>query len=97
MPDILSQNFQRQFYYGHPSPRGICFADEFWRGDRYEQFLAQFETNVFGTIKVTKAVLPYFRERRAGTNVFISSRSGWCGDPFCSAYSGSKFALEGKQ
>ncbi|KAH8777082.1 hypothetical protein F5882DRAFT_330538 [Hyaloscypha sp. PMI_1271] len=60
-----------------------------------EDFLAQFETNVFGTIKVTQALLPQFRQRRAGTMVFIGSLSGWMGDPGISAYVGSKFALEG--
>jgi len=63
--------------------------------DSYDQFLSIFNTNVFGVIKVTRAVLPHFRERRSGTLVFISSRSGWYGDAFVSAYSGSKFALEG--
>lgn len=61
----------------------------------YEDFLAQFETNIFGTIKVTQALLPQFRQRRAGTMVFIGSLSGWMGDPGISAYVGSKFALEG--
>ena len=62
---------------------------------RYEDFLAQFDTNVFGTIKVTRALLPHFRQRRAGTMVFIGSLSGWIGHPGISAYAGSKFALEG--
>lgn len=61
----------------------------------YERLLAQFDTNVFGTVKVTQEVLPHFRQRKSGTVVFISSLSGWYGDPFTSAYSGSKFALEG--
>jgi NAD(P)-dependent dehydrogenase (short-subunit alcohol dehydrogenase family) len=63
---------------------------------RYEDFLAQFDTNVFGTIKVTKALLPHFRQRRAGTMVFIGSLSGWIGHPGVAAYAGSKFALEGE-
>lgn len=63
--------------------------------DRYEDFLAQFDTNVFGTIKTTQAILPHFRQRRAGKMVFISSLSGWVGEPGISAYNGSKFALEG--
>ncbi|KAJ9142939.1 putative oxidoreductase YusZ [Pleurostoma richardsiae] len=66
-----------------------------WEDLEYKDFLAQFETNVFGTIKVTKAVLPHLRQRKEGVLVFIGSRSGWCGDPFCGPYSGSKFALEG--
>ncbi|KAK0283740.1 hypothetical protein LTR35_006199 [Friedmanniomyces endolithicus] len=56
---------------------------------------ATFDTNVFGTIKVTRALLPHFRERRAGVNVFIGSLSGWIGHDFCGTYAGSKFALEG--
>jgi len=57
--------------------------------------VAQFNTNVFGPVRVTRAVLPHLRGRHAGTLVFLGSRSGWFGDPFCGAYSGSKFALEG--
>ncbi|PVI01290.1 NAD(P)-binding protein [Periconia macrospinosa] len=66
-----------------------------WEDLSYEDWLAQFDTNVFGTIKVTKAILPHFRERKTGTMVFISSLSGWIGHAGCSAYAGSKFALEG--
>lgn len=61
----------------------------------YDDWKAQFDTNVFGTIKVTRALLPHFRERRSGSNVFISSLSGWIGHDFCGPYAGSKFALEG--
>ena len=60
-----------------------------------EDYLAQFNTNVFGTLAITRALLPHFRKRRSGSNVFISSLSGWIGHPGCSAYAGSKFALEG--
>ncbi|KAF7114967.1 hypothetical protein CNMCM5793_000737 [Aspergillus hiratsukae] len=42
-----------------------------------------------------KALLPHFRQRKSGTTVSISSRSGWCGDAFLGPYSGTKFALEG--
>lgn len=66
-----------------------------WEDLECEQFSAQFATNVFGAIKVTRAILPHFRQRRSGTIVFIGSLSGWQGHPFVSAYSGSKFALEG--
>ncbi|KAL2072433.1 hypothetical protein VTL71DRAFT_11776 [Oculimacula yallundae] len=66
-----------------------------WEDLKHEDFLAQFETNVFGTIKLTRAVLPQFRQRRSGTMVFIGSLSGWVGHAGVSAYAGSKFALEG--
>lgn len=62
---------------------------------RLEDFIAQFDTNVFGTIRVTRALLPHFRQRRSGTAVFIGSLSGWIGHPAVGAYAGSKFALEG--
>lgn len=57
-------------------------------------FLAQYNTNVFGTIKVTRALLPHFRSRRHGTCVFVSSLSGWIGHAGCAAYASSKFAVE---
>ncbi|KAI8674093.1 hypothetical protein NCS55_00732100 [Fusarium keratoplasticum] len=63
--------------------------------DLSQQFRQAFETNVFGVLKVTKALLPHFRERRTGTNVFISSLSGFHGYEFNAGYSGTKFALEG--
>ncbi|KAK8058596.1 NAD(P)-binding protein [Apiospora phragmitis] len=66
-----------------------------WEDLEIEDFSAQFETNVFGTIKVTRAMLPHLRARRDGTLVFIGSRSGWIGDAGVGAYAGSKFALEG--
>lgn len=45
---------------------------------------------------MTRAVLPYFRQARSGTLVFIGSLSGWVGHGYVGAYAGSKFALEGK-
>jgi NAD(P)-dependent dehydrogenase (short-subunit alcohol dehydrogenase family) len=44
-------------------------------------FRAQIETNLFGTIIVTKAALPYFRERKAGHFVQFSSMGGRIGPP----------------
>ncbi|KAH0489903.1 hypothetical protein TgHK011_001395 [Trichoderma gracile] len=66
-----------------------------WEDLSYEDFREAFETNVFGPLKVTKAVLPHMRARKTGTNVFISSISGWSGMEFNAGYSGTKFALEG--
>jgi NAD(P)-dependent dehydrogenase (short-subunit alcohol dehydrogenase family) len=62
----------------------------------YNEFASSFETNVFGPIKVTRAVLPHMRANKSGTMVFISSLSGWIGHQFTGAYAGSKFALEGR-
>ncbi|KAF5675574.1 Zn(II)2Cys6 transcription factor [Fusarium denticulatum] len=67
-----------------------------WEDLSYNEFVSSFETNVFGPIKVTRAVLPHMRARKSGTMVFISSLSGWIGHQFTGAYAGSKFALEGK-
>ncbi|MGW7515314.1 SDR family oxidoreductase [Streptomyces sp. NPDC054796] len=55
----------------------------------------QLETNVVGTYRLTRAVLPAMRRRRAGRIVFIGSLVGLAARPFASAYCASKFALEG--
>jgi NAD(P)-dependent dehydrogenase (short-subunit alcohol dehydrogenase family) len=56
---------------------------------------AQMETNFFGAVSVTKAVLPVMRARRSGAVVNMSSLGGQLSFGGFSAYSASKFALEG--
>lgn len=55
----------------------------------------QFEVNVFGTVAVTKAVLPQMRRRRMGHIINVTSMGGLITLPGLSFYHGSKFALEG--
>ncbi|WP_458782088.1 SDR family oxidoreductase [Arthrobacter sp. D3-16] len=59
------------------------------------QFRAQMETNFFGPLNVTRAILPVMREQRRGHVITITSAAGIIGQEFCAAYAASKFALEG--
>ncbi|WP_405748414.1 MULTISPECIES: SDR family oxidoreductase [unclassified Streptomyces] len=59
------------------------------------QMRAQIETNLFGPMNVTRAVLPVMRKQRAGHVVTISSLAGVIGQEFCVAYAASKFGVEG--
>ena len=61
----------------------------------FDDFKSQFETNLFGVIRVTKEVLPIMRNQREGNIINISSVGGRIGIPLNSAYISSKFALEG--
>jgi NAD(P)-dependent dehydrogenase (short-subunit alcohol dehydrogenase family) len=60
-----------------------------------EDFRAQVETNLFGPLNVTRAVLPVMRKQRSGLVVAISSTAGLVGQEFCTAYAASKFGIEG--
>jgi NAD(P)-dependent dehydrogenase (short-subunit alcohol dehydrogenase family) len=60
-----------------------------------DEIKAQFETNLFGAIRVMKAVLPIMRKQQGGTIVNVSSMGGRVAFPLCPAYHGTKFALEG--
>jgi NAD(P)-dependent dehydrogenase (short-subunit alcohol dehydrogenase family) len=54
-----------------------------------------FETNFFGVLALTRAVLPAMRERRGGRILVVSSNGAFAGAPALSAYSATKFAVEG--
>jgi NAD(P)-dependent dehydrogenase (short-subunit alcohol dehydrogenase family) len=60
-----------------------------------DDFRSQVETNLFGPLNVTRAVLPGMRQQRSGLVIAISSTGGIVGQEFCSAYSASKFGIEG--
>lgn len=62
-------------------------TDEMWQ--------AQFQTNLFGHIRVTRNFLPLLRKSGGGKIINISSISGIFGFPGLSPYTSSKFALEG--
>jgi NAD(P)-dependent dehydrogenase (short-subunit alcohol dehydrogenase family) len=55
----------------------------------------QYETNVFGLMRVTQAVLPIMRRQKSGIIVNVSSGAGLFGYPGGSAYVSTKFAVEG--
>ncbi len=55
----------------------------------------EIETNLFGTIMVTKAVIPVFREQRSGHFINFSSVGGRLGAPGRGAYSAAKWGVEG--
>jgi NAD(P)-dependent dehydrogenase (short-subunit alcohol dehydrogenase family) len=60
-----------------------------------DEIKAQYETNVFGLIRTTQAVLPIMRKQKSGIIVNISSAAGRFGYPGGSAYISTKFAVEG--
>src|SRR4051795_12235437 len=60
-----------------------------------EQARALFETNVFGLMRVTRAVLPVMRAQGSGRIINVSSIVGLIPVPFMALYASSKHALEG--
>jgi len=59
-----------------------------------EQFQQLFDVNLFGVVRVNRAVLPSMRERRSGLLIHISSAAGRVTVPAMAAYCASKYALE---
>jgi NAD(P)-dependent dehydrogenase (short-subunit alcohol dehydrogenase family) len=62
---------------------------------RLAELRQQMETNFFGNVAMTKAVLPVMRRQRCGHIIQVSSIAGRVGTPLLSSYNASKFALEG--
>ncbi|XP_072039360.1 retinol dehydrogenase 8-like [Amphiura filiformis] len=60
-----------------------------------DQIRAVYETNVFGLIRLTQAVIPGMKSRRSGHIINVSSAAGLVGMPFNAIYASSKFAVEG--
>ena len=60
-----------------------------------EQIRKQFDTNLFGVMNVTRAVLPHFRKRKVGMILNTTSSGGVLTFPLYSVYNSSKWALEG--
>ncbi|KAF7549158.1 hypothetical protein G7Z17_g6583 [Cylindrodendrum hubeiense] len=55
----------------------------------------QFNTNVLGAIKVTRAAIPYLREQRSGVIANFGSLSSWNGNPATGFYNSTKWAISG--
>jgi NADP-dependent 3-hydroxy acid dehydrogenase YdfG len=72
--------------YALAGPFEACTEDEIRR---------QFETNVFGLMAMTRAILPHFRDRREGMIVNIASIGGQMAFPIYSPYHATKWAVEG--
>jgi NAD(P)-dependent dehydrogenase (short-subunit alcohol dehydrogenase family) len=60
-----------------------------------EEFRWQFDTNVLGTFRTTKATLPLLRSSDHAKIIFISSVVGFAARPFIGVYSASKYAIQG--
>jgi NAD(P)-dependent dehydrogenase (short-subunit alcohol dehydrogenase family) len=60
-----------------------------------ENIVRQIDTNFLGTVRVTQAFIPYFREKKNGLFINVTSIGGHTGFPFTSIYNGTKWAIEG--
>jgi NAD(P)-dependent dehydrogenase (short-subunit alcohol dehydrogenase family) len=60
-----------------------------------EVIARQFDTNVFGLMRVTRAIIPHFRSQKSGIIIQIASMGGRLAFPLFSIYHSSKWAVEG--
>lgn len=65
-----------------------------FEGTTDDQLVAQINTNFLGTLLVTKAFLPFFRKRKKGTIITITSSTANIPYPFVAVYAATKSALE---
>jgi NAD(P)-dependent dehydrogenase (short-subunit alcohol dehydrogenase family) len=73
---------------------GYGYLTALEEGDE-ESYRAQFETNVFGLIAMTRAVLPGMRKRGSGHIINIASVGGFIGNPGSAYYAATKFGVVG--
>ncbi|EGQ7673917.1 SDR family oxidoreductase [Vibrio cholerae] len=59
------------------------------------EIVTLFDTNMLGTIRVTKAFIPHFKQRKQGLFISTTSMAGLMAVPFNTIYNASKFAIEG--
>lgn len=81
-------------FFGLVNNAGIAFGGAF-EEQTDEDVREQFETNVFGLMSITRALLPSMRAQRRGRIVNVSSISGRLGLPGVSIYAATKHAVEG--
>lgn len=89
--DVLQKFLQIDVLYNNA---GYALAGAF-EATTDEQVRKQFETNLFGTMNVTREILPHFRNQRSGIILNTTSSGGILTFPLYSVYNSTKWALEG--